>query len=414
MKHLLSSVSLSLTLLCAATAPPPQPIPVGSIEAPPGSRPDFDIAADQARHVLHFVWRNGDAIRYVASRDAGVTWSEPQVVVPEKARGGVRIALDSTGTLHMAYAMVRQDAPNNKVGGDMWYQSFDGRAWSAPVQVFFLTPTEKFAIAATAPRITVDGNDNVHIIGWKTVASAESWKALMRCAYARKLKGAAKFEPTEEFSYGRHEDGGGSTGDVVTDSHGNVHVFYLSWRPHHWPITHFTRSKDGLWSEKVDVFEATSTDFGLRAVVDRNDVIHLAGEKPSMDNPKPFLPVYWTYFNNKADPSKMQIVHQIPDVWEFGTDLLVTPGGDVWMSRGHWQKDEPFPFMGRYVHMDAKTGKWSDPENLSPPSYRNADFKYGEVPRFVIYDGKVRIFYIEAPPNGNYHYFQKILGDAVK
>lgn len=382
--------------------------PVGSIEVPIGAHPDFDVASDSARKTMHFTWRSGEILSYIASRDGGATWSPP-VVIANSVRGGIRMAVDSKGILHLVYATRKDDMPRERIGARVWHRAWNGKQWTEPLEVLKVKPVEDTRFQVSAPRVAIDGNDHVHVIGWKLVHDDKEWKIRMRCAYARKPQGKPEFEPTEEFSLGRNQEGGGGTGDIVTDPVGDVHLFYVCYRPNRWSTTHFFRRKTGEWGEKVDVFRGTSTDFGMRAAVDRDGVIHIAGQVVSYQNPKPWLPVYWTYFNNRAKADDIQPVHQISDVWEYGTDLLVRPNGDVWVSRGHWQKDEPYPWMGRYMRLDAASGKWSEPVNLSPEGYRNADFKYNQVPRFTVYGGKVRIFYAEAPPNGPFRFLQRIL-----
>ena len=349
-----------LTVLCltasgfagAAGAAANLPMPVGSIEVPVGAHPDFDVASDSARTTMHFAWRSGEILSYAASRDGGVTWSPPRVIATAM-RGGVRMAVDSRGVLHVVYATGKAGMPRERIGSLVWHRAWDGKRWTEPVEALQVKPVEGAEYQVSAPRIAIDGKDNVHVIGWKLIHDDRNWKTRMRCAYARKPRGRRAFEPAEEFSLGRDQEGGGGTGDIVTDHSGDVHLFYVGYGPSRWQTTHFVRRKTGEWSGKVDVFRGAGTDFGIRAAVDRDRVLHIAGQTVSYQNPKPWLPVYWTYFNNRANPDEIQPVHQVADVWEFGTDLLLRPNGDVWISRGHWQKDEPFPWMGRYMRLDA-------------------------------------------------------------
>ena len=409
----MKQLSISLLLFAAAlpgAAPPPwsSTLSVGAMQVPYESHPDFDVAADDARKLIHFVWRCDETLRHISSRDGGKTWSAPQVIA-EPMRGGPRAAVDGAGMLHVVYPTPKEDIPRDRIGGRVWHRAWDGKRWTQPVEVLKVVPITDVKYQVSTPRITVDGNDNVHVLGWKLVSDPKDWKTRMRAAYARKLKGKAEFEPTLEFSLARDGEGGGGSGDITTDPKGDVHLFYVSFRPGKFSTTHFSRRKTGEWSEKVDVFVDTSTDFGLSTAVDRDGVLHVAGQCVTWSNPKPFLPISWTYYNNRADRSQLEPVHKIDDLWEYGAELLLAPNGDVWMIRGHWQKGEPlFAMQGRYVRMDARTGKWSEPVNLSPEGYRNADWKYGQVPKFAMYGGKVRIFYAEAPPDGAFKFLQRI------
>jgi hypothetical protein len=260
------------------------------------------------------------------------------------------------------------------------------------------------------PRIAVDGFDNVHIIAWRLINDGD-WLTNSRCSYARRPAGGDRFEPAVEFSKGRDQDGGSFHGALTVDSSGDLHIFYESYHKASKPkrsSTHFIRYKNGAFGAKVDSFRSLSTDFGMSAVVDAKGVLHVAGQDATEwgeRNPK--APIYWTYFNNAKSPDRLEPVRRIPDRWEFATDLLLTPSGDLWMSRGHWQADEPFPWLGRYTHLDATTKAWTEPVNVSPPGTLNGDKKYGQVPKFVFDGSRVHLFYAAQAPGQPFGFFQR-------
>lgn len=382
---------------------------VGAIEVV--RNPDFDVAADPASRTIHLVWRDQGVVRHALSADEGKTWKQPIVVVPTDAAGGVRLARDSAGRLHLAYGVRKEGSAHGNLDGRIFHTVFADGRWSRAIEALLPAPSEqKFQVCSA--RIAIDGRDNVHIIGWNLV-SGENWQTDSRTAYARKPAGADRFEPTIEFSYGRDGEGGARHGDIVTDPAGDVHLFYAcSSRkaptlPH--ATTHLVRFKDGRWSPRVDLFRSVATDMGLRAAVDAQGVLHVVGEDSSKwsRHKNPNAPIDWTYYNNRDNPAELRPMHQIADDWEYGAELLLAPTGDIWIARGSWQKDGPHPFLGRYARFDAAARRWLEPETVSPPGHRNADRKYGQVPKFVWFEGKVRLFYAEQAPGEPFKFYQR-------
>ncbi len=384
---------------------------IGSIEV--AKSPDFDVVVDGKRKVIHFVWRDSGAVHYVASADGGQTWSLSQTAVAAGAAGGPRIAIDSAGRVHLAYGVVKEGAAH-RMDGRIFHTVLASERWSPPEEALVPAPRQtKFQVCA--PRIAIDGRDNVHVIGWNLV-STERWTADSRTAYARKPAGSDRFEPTLELGHARQADGAGRHGDIVTDPSGDIHIVYFSSGRDGEGLrnatTHLVRFKDGRWSPRIDVFRPVSTDMGLRAAVDSKGVLHVVGQDATKwsRSKNPNAPIPWTYYNNSEDRTDLKPVHQIDDDWEYGADLFLAPSGDVWISRGNWQKDGPFPWLGRYAHRDATSGHWTEPQTVSAEGFKNADGKYGQVPRFTAYGKQVHLFYAEQAPGQPFRFYQRTFG----
>lgn len=400
----------------AAPQTPPPGLPyanrrVGHIEV--SRSPDFDVVADAGRKRLHLVWRDGGTIKHTFSTNGGDTWTQPAVAVETGAAGGPRVAVDSVGRLHLAYGATKAGARHARIDGRTFYTALHDGSWSTPIEA--LVPTSlTYDFQIVGPRVAVDGRDHVHVIGW-VLANSDDWQRDSRCAYARKPAGGGPFEPTLLFSYGKDGDGGARHGALATDPAGDVHIFYASYNRNARPplkpatTTHFTRRKDGQWGAKVDLFCSTATDFGMSATVDAHGVVHIAGQDASAwsRSKNPDALIYWSYFNNAGEGGELKPVHRVDDNWEYGADLLLAPNGDIWLSRGNWQQDGPFPWLGRYVRLDSATGRWTEPESLSAPGFKNADGKYGQVPKFAFHEGRVHLFYAEQAPGGPFKFQQR-------
>lgn len=384
---------------------------IGHIEVP--KSPDFDVTSDPLRKILHLVWRDAGSIKHAFSKDGGAEWSPTEMVVPADAAGGPRIAVDSRGRLHLVYGVVKAGAKHSRIDGRTFYTALTDGNWSPPEEAL-IPASLPYEFQVLGPRIAVDGRDNVHVIAWMLASGSDDWQMNSRCAYSRKPATGGGFEQTLLFSYGRNGEGGARYGDLVTDAAGDVHIFFASHNRHALPplkratTTHFVRHQDGRWGAKVDLFCSTATDFGMSAAVDGRGVIHIAGQDASgWSRKNPDALIHWSYFNNAAKSDELKPMHRIDDDWEYGADLLLAPNGDIWMSRGNWQQDGPFPWLGRYARRDATTGRWTEPENVSAAGFKNADSKYGQVPKFVFHDRQVHLFYAEQAPGEAFKFQQR-------
>jgi hypothetical protein len=371
------------------------PKAIGEVKVPYGKHPDFDVLADELHSLIHFVYRNDATLYYMKSADGGEEWTAPASIGEGQS---ARLAVDTGGTIHMAYAT------GGRKEDKSWYRQLSGDQWSEPTPVTSLN-----AVEVIAPRIAVDGSNGVHVIGWMfpKIPADKDWKEYTRCLYMRKPAGQIQFEAPEEFGPNKHPKafGGGGSGDIFVDPNGDVHIAYTCWTPG-WMTTHFVRSKEGKWKGRIDLWRSTTSDFCLSGAVDKDGVVHLSGFDVQGKNP----PMHWAYFNNSIDRQALTMMHGEDEDWELGTDLLLTPEGDIWISSGNWSNESNFnPLRGRIMHYNAKSKKWSKPEDLSVKGFRNLDGRHGQTPKFIYYGGKVRVFYAEGKPQNDFTFFQKLL-----
>jgi len=385
---------------------------VGSLATP--WHPDFDVVEESARKVIHFIGTESRRLRYMKSTDGGLTWSSPEDL---GAGWAARMATDSKGNVHLVYGTDPRPNPANppKTGRQAstgWYRVRSSEGWSAPAPL--AAPVMDPPVpGAFSHRIAVDGNDNVHVTYyvWPADVKKFSWKDLQRTVYVRKPAGAA-FEPLVMLRHGKDASGGGAIADPVVDRNGDVHLIYGSWNGSEWRTTHVVRKKDGSWEDKIhDWFQMTS-DYSMKTAIGPDGVIHVAGFDDKT--------LSWIYCNNRQKPDVMKVLHVIEDDWEVDLEILVTPNNDVWMSRDNHYTDEdpnwpPRPGGYRdnaayYVHFDATTSIWGPRTRLSPPGAENSDAtKHLHAPKFIYYDGSVRIFYAERKGAGDFKYYQRTL-----
>lgn len=75
----------------------------------------------------------GDSKYAIVSSDAGVTWSDPQLIVPEKRgmNGPMSIAVDSLGTKYLALS-----GDQTEIGTRIWISRNTGKnSWSDPIPI---------------------------------------------------------------------------------------------------------------------------------------------------------------------------------------------------------------------------------------------------------------------------------------
>jgi len=392
---------------------------VGSLATP--RHPDFDVVEEPARKVIHFIGTESRRLRYMKSTDGGLTWSSPEDL---GAGWAARMATDSKGNVHLVYGTDPWDDPadppeNGGQASTGWYRVRSSEGWSVPVAL--RAPAMDFPAASVVGhwitvghRIAVDGNDNVHLTyyAWPENYKTVPWKELQRTVYLRKPGGAASFEPAQMLRHGKDEKGGGAVGDLVVDRNGDVHLLYGSWNGSEWWTTHVVRKKDGSWEDKIHDWIQMTSDYSMKAAIGLNGLIHVAGFDDKT--------LSWIYCNNRHKPDVMRVIHVIEDDWEVDLEILVTPNNDVWMSRdNHYRKVDPqWPARpggyrdntAFYVHFDATTSTWGPRTRLSPAGAQNSDAtKHLHAPKFIYYDGSVRIFYAERKEAGDFKYYQRTL-----
>ncbi|MCI0539886.1 MAG: DUF4038 domain-containing protein [Verrucomicrobiales bacterium] len=411
----------------AGDATPGTVLAVGSLETP--WNPDFDVLEEPARNLIHFVGTESKRLRYLRSADGGRTWSAPE----DLGMGwSPRMAVDSKGNLHLVYGSARTETdasgkvrhifgvhlpgtPKDDQETASWYRARERGRWSEPTEFRPppIPPDNLATDGARAPRIAVDGNDNVHVIYaiFPDLYRKHPGRYLYRCIYLRKPAGQPSFEPLLMLRHGRDATGGGYFGDLVVDRNGDVHIIYTSWNGKEDRTTHFVRHKNGEWGSRIDDWINMSADMTMKVAIGTDGVIHVAGINDKTLN--------WIYFNNRDNPSVMRPVHLIEDDWEFNCDILVTPDNDVWMSReNQYFADPKYPEKipgkfrdkaGWYVHFAAATSKWGPRTRVAPLGTENCDHQHTQAPKFIDYNGSIRVFFAERTKPGNFKYYQKFL-----
>lgn len=126
---------------------------------------EVDIKWDEERGRLHMVMTSDNAspgTAYTYSDDFGQTWSTPQTISPSTltaAHDRPRIALESTGNLHVVYEAV--DGSGDR---QIYYTvSSDGETWSTSVSLT-ATITPSTVAQNRYCNLLVDPSDNLHLI----------------------------------------------------------------------------------------------------------------------------------------------------------------------------------------------------------------------------------------------------------
>ncbi len=398
----------------------PRPGRIGGENAQVPSHPSFDVAVDPVRNLIHFVYSQTHSsavnVYYVRSADGGETWSEPERM-PGNGKE-TRIAVDSSGTLHMVYAT---NSKNLFDESEVWYRtrSLDGR-WSDPIAIQGLPEPDGQSFAVMGPRIAVDLQDNVHVIAWKWCNNITTWPDYlhrMRCIYTRKQAGQAQFDPVQEFAFlkDRPDLGGGSHGDLAVDpTTGDLHIVYAGFsRRYHssirngWRLNHLVRHPDGTWADTVDLWDGGTTDYGIAIDVDARGTVHLASfHQPDPDADRP--PKYWAYYNNAASPSRLDLIRYEPDDWSIVVGLEEV-NGSIFLSRVNVNGQNIDPWRASYMWYDAANAQWNGPAALSPSGYRNGGYRHGSAPKFAEIGDRVVMFYAEQAPGESFKFFQKVL-----
>lgn len=398
---LVAGLMAALPLLVAAgpgSPPASTALRVGDWEV--SARASFDVVSDQVNGRLHFVYAEVGRLHHAESSDGGATWTTPRHV----ASGyGQVMAVDSLGTLHLVYEAAMSTR--------MEYRTFAGGVWSEPRELSaHASPRETKLLA---PRIAVDGNDNIHLIYWALGDVDESGNK-NRCVYWYRRSGQAEFDPPELWKYDpAGERGWGKYGALAVDSDGHMHIFYAAGRFNHHAIERRVRYSDGRWGRRDHWLGRLLTDWCIGAAVDAAGVVHLAVQTRVGDALKV------VYLNNRDDPAKLAIHHELGDEdFETFTQLRVEDGGDLWLVMGHRKFTRPapgeepagMPDIGTYAHFDASTSTWSPRTPLSPDGRINLDTRRSGEPRIVKHDGVVRIFYAEKQPEGKWTHWQRVTG----
>ncbi len=361
---------------------------VGDWEVEAGA--SFAVAADEARKILHFVYRSKNALYHALSTDSGTKWTNVGRIVDSAEMPS--LAVDSNGGLHLAYTV--------KGRAGLEYRSYAHGAWSKPVDL--TRGIEGGKVTTVASRVGVDGGDNVHILYWSVWGGKNpDWRKGSRAVYCYKPAGQAGFGEPQLWTNGPKTSGGyGKHGALFTDARGNTHLFYLtSDRSAAGKITSAIerriRRPDGTWHPRHDFWPLKDDvcDWSMAAAIGAGDVVHL-----SMHRRVSKAGADIVYMNNAADAGVLTEVRNFGfEPWESFTDLSIEPTGDIWLAAGHVPYEPPDKIgpRGGYYHFDAKTKSWSSWIALSETGRANLDNRYYMHPRLVRLQNTVRLFYAE-------------------
>jgi hypothetical protein len=403
---------------------------VGALATP--WNPDFDVLVDPTRRIVHFLGTEAKRLKYLKSMDGGRTWSAPKDLGVGWAP---RMALDSRGNVHIVFGNRFGARSEEPVKRRMWdrfvlYASISADGTVVPPRELVPAPLDapSRGLIARGSHLVIDHDDNVHVLFGVFPDNLKELKfvtyySLARGVYMRKPAAQDEFEPAIMLKHLNAPPSGdccgaNTGGDLVVDSAGDVHLLYASWSKagsKNARTTHLVRKRDGTFSPQVDDWIPMSGDHEIRAAIDRDDVIHVAGFDP--------IGLKWIYCNNRRNRSVMEVIHAIDDDWEINASILLMPDGDVWMARenhyGTTQEPPPKPGgfrdkAGLYVHYDSQTSRWTSPTRVSAdPAAENSDAQYGQAPKFTLLDGTGRTFYPERPGSGgNYVYRHRVLEGA--
>ena len=380
---------------------------VGDWEATQGG---YDVAADPVHGIIHFVYGsygNGVfSLYYSSSTNGGTTWT-PASLIQDQAMSPA-LAVGTDGVLHLAYGIPMPGAGEVSWGREhrISYTSYAGEKWSTPLDVSAGIAGYDNAIA---PRIAVDGDNNLHLIMWSFVRS--DYDKTGRCAYRRKVNGKTDFEPVQIFGP-LSGAGGTETPAITTDAAGDVHIVYQTRVSSSVKaVERRIRHRDGTWNPQHDYFSNVGvSDFSLSSAVGADGVLHLAAHRYGGAAGGGVA-----YMNNRDDPRKLTVNSNWSDVFPDNyTDLLVLPNGDRWVAALNWAEEKkPAEFaLAWYYHYKASVGDWSGPILLSPEDYTNANTKREMNPKWLLYQGKVRLFYAEQAPGQGFKYYQRIFSSG--
>ena len=177
---------------------------------------------------LDLVWSVSEfSIWLSQSKDGGVTFSSPKMLAQAQELTNISLALDSTGTIYIAYNTVPQRIPGQPVPiGDVFLvSSKDGGNTSSTTN---LTNNPNPQAFSCCPQVLVDSGGNVDLV-WVDPAPV--------ITFARSTDGGSTFSRTAVSS------SGSSVGSprIAVDSKGAVNV---------------------IWSHPNDIFYSRSTDNG--------------------------------------------------------------------------------------------------------------------------------------------------------
>jgi hypothetical protein len=146
-----------------------------SLSTVPTLSPSLALAGDGSAIVVSRPV-NQDAVWFQVSSDQGATWSEPRAIPGLLRRyfspdemDGMQLKTDSAGVVHLAL-VARPDAAATQ--NAVYHLTWDGKAWSAPEEVFRTSGTAEW------PRLAIGNGNLMHLVWferdtvWRTDGAA--------------------------------------------------------------------------------------------------------------------------------------------------------------------------------------------------------------------------------------------------
>ncbi|GIV95550.1 MAG: hypothetical protein KatS3mg057_0207 [Herpetosiphonaceae bacterium] len=283
---------------------------------------------------LHIVWTEQTLspqrfdIYYARSTDGGKTWTTGREIVggSDLPAIGPNIAVDRSGTLHLAWIDLRGGTPYR-----VYYsRSFDGGdTWEEPRPVSSLSET----LDAAVPSISVDTSGRVHL-AWH-VGNPDQDSTIAQVYYTRSTDGGDTFEEPRRLNTDLSHHAAwprfsveGTSGDVVA----------IAWRDNRrdpdWDV-YMAISTDGGQTFVEQAVQATSArDWDPDVLVDAFGVIHLSYTTfPDTEDTEPSVGYRFSTDQGQSwsDPLVLSEARSMLSSWAYDPS-----GKRLWL----WWKDE--------------------------------------------------------------------------
>jgi len=246
---------------------------------------DSNIAVDSSNNV-HIVWYdysdyNGAGIDidiFYKKFDATTsTWGSVTILSSESTQSSYlpKMVIDSHDNIHVVWSDYT-DYSGAGVDADIWYKKFNSvtNTWGSAVVV-----STESDLNSHEPGITVDQNDNVHIV-WYDNSNINYAGTDFDVLYKRFDTSTSTWTETTVVSYLSTGDSGSPS--ITTDSRNNVHVVWTDYTDIYGAGTDkdiFYRRLDGatLYWGNIELVSTSSTDTvnSARIAVDKLDNIHI-------------------------------------------------------------------------------------------------------------------------------------------
>lgn len=167
---------------------------------------------------IHVVWNSkdsthsGGSIKY--SKFDGISWSSP-VLISDANYSSNRpcIAIDSKNNLHVVWSGYGNTSTSYY---QIYYKKFNGQSWSTVSNVYLITGYQQ-----SSPKITVDNNDNLHVVWSGYDATSTSYPQIRYCKFDNVVWKYYKLTSSTINSQ--------DAPSIVTDSKNNIHVVWSGY-----------------------------------------------------------------------------------------------------------------------------------------------------------------------------------------